>query len=297
MSRLPDQRWLLFLCSLALLFPACELHAQQPQLTLAQVYEKDDSLNGYWISEKLDGVRAYWDGKQLISRQGHAFHPPAWFTRDFPEVLLDGELWMGRGTFSELSGVVRKLDPVDSEWRQVRYEIFDLPGSDRPFSERVARMRSLLKPAPSPFLAMIEQTPATTREALMARLNTVVEQGGEGLMLHRGSARYHAGRSDDLLKVKQYQDAEAKVVGYSPGQGKYEGLLGALVVERSDGRQFKLGSGFSDEQRGDPPAIGATVTYKYYGLTSTGLPRFASFMRVRDEEPVAAQTAETASSR
>ncbi|MEQ5835517.1 DNA ligase [Marinobacter sp. NFXS9] len=281
------QRWLPILFGLALLFPAFELHAEKPQLTLAQVYEKGDALNGYWVSEKLDGVRAYWDGEHLISRQGHAFHPPAWFTRDFPEVPLDGELWMGRGTFSELSGVVRKLEPVDSEWRQVHYEIFDLPGSDRPFSERVARMRSLLKPSPSPYLVMIEQTPATTREALMARLDEVVGEGGEGLMLHRGGALYEAGRSDDLLKVKRYQDAEATVVGYSPGQGKYEGMLGALVVERSDGRRFKLGSGFSDEQRADPPAIGATVTYKYYGLTSTGLPRFASFMRVRDEEPVA----------
>lgn len=285
MPTLDYRCWLLLIGSFALTCLATSAYSQPPQLTLANVYEKGVPLQGYWVSEKLDGVRAYWDGEHLMSRQGHTFHPPAWFTRDFPDVPLDGELWRGRGTFSELSGVVRKLAPVDSEWRQVRYEIFDLPESDRPFSERVARMRSLLKPSPSRYLVMIEQTPATTRAALLARLDAVVGQGGEGLMLHRGSALYEAGRSDDLLKVKQYQDAEATVVGYSPGQGKYEGMLGALVVERSDGRQFKLGSGFSDGQRADPPQIGSTVTYKYYGLTSTGLPRFASFMRVRDEEP------------
>lgn len=281
------QRWLPFLCSLALLFPAVSLHAEKPKLTLAQVYEKGDSLEDYWVSEKLDGVRALWDGEQLISRQGHTFHPPAWFTEGFPDVRLDGELWLGRGRFSELSGVVRKVEPVASEWRQVRYEIFDLPGSPLPFSDRVMAMRKRLVPSPSPYLEMIGQTRATTHKALMARLDRVVESGGEGLMLHRGSSLYHAGRTDDLLKVKTYQDAEARVVAYSPGQGKYEGVLGALVVEREDGRRFKLGTGFSDDQRADPPPVGSTVTYKYYGLTSTGLPRFASFMRIRDEEPAA----------
>ncbi|WP_148864580.1 DNA ligase [Marinobacter fonticola] len=280
------RRWLPALISLVLLSSAFGLHAEKPQLTLAQTYEQGPDLTHYWVSEKLDGVRAYWNGERLMSRQGNQFHAPAWFTADFPGEPLDGELWMGRGRFAEVSGAVRKLEPVDSEWRQVQYRIFDLPASEAPFSERVAQMRQLLVPSPSPYLSMIGQRQASSHETLMARLGQVVSAGGEGLMLHRGDSLYHVGRTNDLLKVKQYQDAEAVVVGYTPGQGKYEGMLGALVVELEGGRQFKLGTGFSDEERARPPAIGATVTYKFFGLTSTGLPRFASFMRMRDEEPV-----------
>lgn len=280
------RRWLLALCGLALLLSAFQLHAEKPQLTLAQTYEQGPALTHYWVSEKLDGVRAYWDGEHLISRQGNRFHAPGWFIEDFPEEPLDGELWMGRGRFAEVSGAVRKLEPVDAEWRQIRYRIFDLPASEAPFSERVALMRQLLVPSPSLYLNMIDQRQAITHEALMAQLAQVVADGGEGLMLHRDDSFYYAGRTDDLLKVKRYQDAEAVVVGYTAGQGKYEGMLGALVVELEDGRQLKLGTGFSDEERASPPGVGTTVTYKYFGLTSTGLPRFASFMRVRDEEPV-----------
>lgn len=281
------RRWMPALCGLALLLSAFQLHAETPQLTQAQTYEQGPDLTHYWVSEKLDGVRAYWNGKDLISRQGNRFHAPAWFTEDFPEEPLDGELWMGRGRFAEVSGAVRKLEPVDAEWRQIRYRIFDLPSSEDPFSERVAHMQRLLEPSPSTYLSMIEQRRATSHEALMARLDLVVASGGEGLMLHRGDSLYHAGRTDDLLKVKRYQDAEAVVVGYTAGQGKYEGMLGALVVKLEDGRELKLGTGFSDEERATPPGLGSTVTYKYFGLTSTGLPRFASFMRVRDEEPFA----------
>ncbi|WP_111493190.1 DNA ligase [Marinobacter bohaiensis] len=285
MTHTHPRPWAPFLVLVLVFLLAGPAMAGVPQLTLAQVYEQGVPLEDYWVSEKLDGVRAYWDGDKLVSRQGHRFHAPDWFTRDFPDTPMDGELWLGRGTFSELSGVVRKLEPVDAEWRQVHYEIFDLPAHPGPFSERVAAMQRLLQPSPSPYLSMIEQTRGTTHAALMGRLDDVVAAGAEGLMLHRGDSRYHAGRNDDLLKVKKYQDAEADVVGYSPGKGKYEGMLGALVVERSDGRRFKLGTGFSDEQRAHPPAMGATVTYKFYGYTSTGLPRFASFMRVRDDEP------------
>lgn len=275
--------WLFFFASFALSLFANTTHAQPPQILLGETYEKGINLSDYWVSEKLDGVRAYWDGKQLISRQGNVFHAPDWFLRNFPEQPLDGELWMGRGRFSETSGAVRKLAPVDSKWRQIRLMVFDLPSSQKPFSERVVQMKTLV--SGSPYIAMINQRRATSHDALMKQLDQVVAAGGEGLMLHDGNSLYQAGRSDDVLKVKRYQDAEAVVVGHTEGNGKYEGQLGALIVEREDGRRFKLGSGFSDSQRANPPPTGVTVTYKYYGLTSTGLPRFASFLRVRDDEP------------
>lgn len=260
-------------------------NSEPPALALAGVYQEGISLENYWVSEKLDGVRAYWDGQQFWSRGGSVYQAPAWFTENFPETRMDGELWMGRGRFAELSGAVRRLEPVDESWRQIRFMVFDLPAIEQPFSGRVAAMKALLLPSPSPYLAMVEQFRTTSHETLMATLVEVVGQGGEGLMLRRGDSLPTVGRSDDLLKVKQYQDAEAVIVAHLPGAGKFEGMLGSVRVERPDGRQFRIGTGFSDTERINPPPVGAVITYKHYGFTATGLPRFASFMRVRADEP------------
>lgn len=268
----------------SLLFSAVAA-AKPPELTLANVYQKGMPLEGYWVSEKFDGVRAYWTGNRLISRGGHEYRAPAWFTRGFPEHPLDGELWMGRGRFAELSGAVRKLVPVDQEWRKIRFMVFDFPVSGMPFDQRLLRLQATVARVGSPFLAVVRQQRATTHEALMARLDAIVRAGAEGLMLRRGSSVYHAGRSDDLLKVKHYRDAEAVVIRQLPGEGKYEGMMGSLLVELENGRRFRIGSGFSDAERASPPEIGAVITFKYYGHTATGLPRFASFLRVRDDEP------------
>ena len=261
--------------------------ASEPPLQLARVYQAGMDLQGYWVSEKLDGVRAYWDGQQLLSRGGNIIAAPDWFLRDFPAQPLDGELWMGRGRFAQVSAAVRRLQPKAQEWRQIRFMVFDLPASGVPFSERVEKMRELVEKTSSYHLAMVEQRRATDHGALLARLDRVMAVGGEGLMLHHGDSFYKAGRTAALLKVKTFQDAEATVVDYSDGKGKYQGQVGALVVETGDGRRFKLGSGLSDNERADPPPVGSTVTYKFFGLTANGLPRFASFLRIRNDQPPA----------
>ena len=261
--------------------------AQGPALQLAQTYEKGMALQGYWVSEKLDGVRAYWNGEQLISKGGHVIKAPAWFVRGYPDTPMDGELWMGHGRFAEVSAAVRRLQPDAKEWGQIRYKVFDLPASDAPFSQRIQQMKALASASNAYTFSVIEQQPASSHAALLQRLDKVMAAGGEGLMLHHGDSLYQAGRSDAILKVKTYQDAEAVVIGHTEGKGKYRGMLGALVVQRDDGRQFRLGTGFTDKQRQTPPPLGATVTYKYFGKTATGLPRFASFLRIRNDEPLA----------
>ncbi len=266
---------------------AAVARAGEPPLQLARVYQPGMDLQGYWVSEKLDGVRAYWDGQQLLSRGGNVIAAPDWFLRDFPDQPLDGELWMGRGRFAQVSAAIRRLQPKAEEWRQIRFMLFDLPASGVPFSERITRMRQLTRDTGSYHLAMVEQRPAADHEALLADLDRVLAAGGEGLMLHHGDSVYQTGRTAALLKVKTFQDAEATVVDYTQGKGKYQGQVGALVVENEAGRRFKLGSGLSDAERADPPPLGSTVTYKFYGLTSTGLPRFASFLRIRNDEPAA----------
>ncbi|MEH6565268.1 MAG: DNA ligase [Halopseudomonas sp.] len=252
--------------------------AHQPML--ASVYAGEAEVSQYWVSEKLDGVRAHWDGKTLWSRGGYPIAAPAWFTRGWPTTAMDGELWLGRGTFDQLSGIVRRAEPDEAHWRQVRMMVFDLPQQGGSFTERVAEMRQLsaLKLAT---LQPVPQFRVASADELDARLASLVAAGAEGLMLHHQDARYLPGRSAALLKYKAYDDAEAQVTGYTPGKGKYQGLVGALEVTDAAGRRFRLGSGLSDAQRASPPAIGSWVTYRYNGLTSTGLPRFARFLRVR----------------
>jgi len=259
-----------------------------PALQLANSYHQNISIQDYWVSEKLDGVRAYWDGHQLISKQGHVFYPPAWFIENFPAFPLDGELWLARNTFEKLSGIVRKHKPIDSEWERVSYQIFDLPRSDKPFNERLAVLKKYFsqKELPS-WLKLIEQYKVNSHEDLMVQLDRIVELGGEGLMLHLGRSYYHGARDNELLKLKRYFDAEARVISHISGKGKYKGVMGSMLVEATNKLQkslrFKIGSGFSDAQRRSPPPIGSIITYKYFGLTNHNKPRFASFMRLRNQ--------------
>jgi len=257
--------------------------ATAPAMLLAEVYEANIDVTQYWVSEKYDGVRAQWDGRALRFRGGGVVPAPIWFTENFPAVPLDGELWIGRAQFDLLSGTVRRIKPLDAEWQQVRYLIFELPGAAGDFSSRIHQIRGLVTQAAVPWLQLVEQTRVINRAALMQRQDTVVRAGGEGLMLHRADAPYVTGRSDVLLKLKPWQDAEAVVVAYSPGKGKYQGMTGALTVEMPNGKRFQLGSGLSDALRRQPPPVGTRITYRYQQLTKNGLPRFARYLRIRED--------------
>jgi DNA ligase 1 len=261
--------------------PALAARSEAP-LQLARTAAADMDPAGYLVSEKLDGVRAWWDGSRLRFRSGLPVIAPQWFTAKLPAgVALDGELWMGRGRFEELSGAVRRYAALDAEWKQIRYALFDLPGTEGPFGYRAARLVSLAREARFEPLQAVAQSELSDRRALQRRFNEVVHGGGEGLMLHRADAPWRAGRSDALLKLKPVDDAEAVVVAHIPGRGKHEGRVGALQVRTPAGVEFMLGTGLTDAQRAQPPALGSVVTFTYRGVTSSGVPRFASFLRVR----------------
>ncbi|WP_296540867.1 DNA ligase [Rhodoferax sp.] len=257
--------------------------AAQPALMHAKLWPAGLDPKPYLVSEKLDGVRAVWDGHNLRFRSGLPIAAPGWFTAGLPKTPLDGELWLGRGRFDELSGTVRKKVPVEAEWRQLRYMIFDLPGAVGSFAERTARITAILAQARQPWLQAVAQTQVSHADSLQALLNQTVKEGGEGLVLHRANALWSPGRSDALLKLKPMPDEEARVVAHLPGKGKHAGRMGALLLVMPDGQQFALGTGFSDAERADPPPVGATVTYRYRSRTPNGLPRFASFMRVQPQ--------------
>ena len=272
------------------------LNAQvPPALQLANVYRADVQVEDFWVSEKLDGVRAYWDGTRFLSKNGHVYQAPAWFIQNMPKFALDGELWIARNTFNELSGIVRKKTPVDAEWRKVSYQIFDLPQHSAIFDRRLQILRTLFSQTSHhenliypEWLVLIKQFKVDSHSALMNALDRVVSQGGEGLMLHLGRSYYHGRRDDELLKLKQYFDAEANVIEHYPGQGKYQGLLGSMLVESIglDNKRvkFRIGTGFSDKERQNPPPVGKLITYKYFGYTQSGLPKFPSFLRIRADK-------------
>lgn len=248
------------------------------RLVLAQAAPADIDPQGWLVSEKLDGVRAYWDGRQLFFRGGTPVAAPAWFTAELPPVALDGELWMGRRRFEELVSAVRRHAPVDAEWRAVRYQVFELPNAPGTFEQRARRLAAL---AEGPLQAVPQETMAD-RAALRQRLENVVAAGGEGLMLHRADAAFVSGRTPLLLKLKPWADAEAQVVGHLAGRGKHASRLGALRVRTADGVVFNIGTGLSDAERESPPPLGSWVTFTHQGLTEAGVPRFASYLRRRE---------------
>lgn len=261
--------------------------ANPPALMLATEYRPGIQVADYWVSEKLDGVRGRWDGHALYTRGGERIATPAWFTAGWPRQPLDGELWLGRNQFEATSSLIRSGKPQDPQWRDLHFMVFDLPLDDDIFEARLTRLRLLLAQTAVAWLQPVPQLRVANQAELDARLHQIVVAGGEGLMLHHRHARYRVGRSDTLLKYKPHQDAEARVIAHLPGNGKYTGMLGALLVERSDGKRFRLGSGLSDAQRAAPPPVGTLVTYRYNGLTINGLPRFARFLRVRHDAPPA----------
>lgn len=256
----------------------------QPMLMHAKWWQAGQAPSAFLVSEKLDGVRAYWDGQSLRFRSGRLIVTPDWFTASLPKTALDGELWLGRGRFDELSGIVRHRVPVDADWRAVRYMIFDLPGSADTFSKRAEHMQQVLLQAPQPWLKVVAQQRVPDAAALQNLLTQTVKDGGEGLVLHRANALWSPGRSDALLKLKPVPDEEARVVAHLPGKGRHQGRMGVLLLEMPNGQRFALGTGFTDDQRADPPSVGTLVTYRYRDRTPRGLPKFASFLRVRSVE-------------
>ena len=266
-----------------------QLPSTKPALMLANVYSASVPLADYWVSEKYDGVRGFWDGKKLLTRGGQPVNAPAWFTANWPSTPMDGELWAGRGQFQQAVSTVRQQTPDDPAWRSITFMVFDLPSAPGTFTERLSTLNGVVSKMAVPWVRAVPQSKATSHAALQSQLKQITKAGAEGLMLHRGGSLYKGVRNDDLLKVKTHDDAEAKVIAHISGKGKYAGQMGALLVEMpvADGqpaKRFKLGTGFSDAQRQNPPAVGSQVTYRYRGLNDSGLPRFASFMRQRDDQ-------------
>jgi len=262
----------------------------KPSLLLLKTYDVNQDVSGWVISEKLDGVRAYWNGQKLMSRNGHVFATPSWFVEGFPNFELDGELWLDRQAFADTVSIVNKQKPHNG-WKVITYQVFEVPNQKGGLLERLSVLEKYLQRSANPFIQIIKQVPIQSNLHIQTELKQVLRLGGEGLVLRDPNEPYHTGRSATSLKLKMKQDAECKVIGYSDGKGKYTGQVGALVCDILTGqfihlaklstRVIKVGSGLTDADRKTPPEIGSVITFQYMGLTKNGLPRFPVFLRVR----------------
>lgn len=258
--------------------PAQALDIMQPL-----VYEKSIAIAGWLMSEKLDGVRGYWDGRRLLSKNGKPFQPPDDFTRNFPDFPLEGEIWGGRRTFEKTAGIVKRQEAHEG-WRELRFAVFDAPTAPGGVEARLGQAAAWFAGHPSAHAYVIEQRPVSDHRHLRRELKRIEALGGEGIILRRPGSPYTRGRSRDILKVKPYADMEAVVRAHLPGKGRNRGRLGSLLVQLPGSRtRFKIGTGFSDALRENPPPVGTLITFKYYGFHASGIPRFPSFLRVREE--------------
>jgi DNA ligase-1 len=265
---------------LLLIFLSHTVYAKDTDLLLLKTYDNSQDVTGWLMSEKLDGMRAIWDGEILKSRQGNRITAPEWFLKALPTFAIDGELWTKRDDFENIVSIVRQQTP-DDRWRDISYQIFEVPNQQGGLLDRLAILQRYLEHNPSPFIVIIPQASVQSAEHLKSELNKVVSLGGEGLVVRKPNTPYLTGRSNHDLKVKKYQDTECTVIGHKAGKGKYTDKLGSLQCQLPSGITFYIGSGLSDTQRQSPPKIGSIITFKYYGLTKNNIPRFPVFLRIR----------------
>lgn len=279
------RRSLLALAFFAPCLPVAAKGGAKPAMQLPGPWRSGLELSEWWVSEKYDGIRAWWDGQHLYTRGGTQLAVPDWFTHGWPRVPLDGELWAGRGGFARVQSTVLRQQPDDEAWRSIRYMVFDMPEHGGAFDARLQTLRASLGKYTSASLHLVEQRRVASEAELKKLLASTTKAGGEGLVLHHGNAPYQEGRSANLLKLKAHEDAEARVIAHIKGKGRNAGRLGALLVETPDGKLFRLGTGFTDAERHNPPPVGAWVTYRYRGHHASGLPRFASYLRTAAGAP------------
>jgi len=256
--------------------------ARFPGVMLAHTWTADIDPSNWWMSEKLDGVRAIWNGEQLVTRNAVAINAPDWFTASLPQgAMLDGELWMGRGKFQMTSGIVRRNEP-SPEWRNIGYKVFDIPMHIGHLRDRYSDIVRLLRK--NPYASPVSQHGITSKSYMLDYFAGVIRDGGEGLIIRDPDSIWIPTRSTTMLKVKSCDECDAIVYGHDKGEGRNENRLGALVCVRAGDitrAMFGVGTGLSDSDRENPPAIGATVRVGHNGFTDSGVPRFPVFLGER----------------
>lgn len=277
---------------------------------------------GWYISEKYDGIRAIWDGEKFISRGQKVFtYVPDYFIELMPPgIALDGEIWISRNNFKEVSristlkvGGSKTQKEIDNIWKgtsdknSVKYMVYDLPNSTQPFETRMKLLEQIISDRKQVWYDILENvddcpikfTKQSKIENMAQLVNTYKEltsKGAEGVMLRAPNSPYETKRSKYLLKYKIKDDAEAIVRGYTMGTGKYKGLLGSLDCElildqKPSGIMFNIGTGFTDKDRTEYNnsksslyiPIGSIVSFSYMELSEDSVPRHPVYRGIRDD--------------
>lgn len=257
---------------------------------LASKYNaKKHDVVGWLASHKIDGIRAYWDPEEemLMTRNRKQIFAPSWFTDALPNYALDGELVFTHngdecGNFQETCSVVKRHTP-DERWKNVMYFVFDAP--DWPFTFNLV-YESLKQAVLAKHVKVLDQVYIKSVEQMKAMHDDYVAKNGEGLIVRDPWVFYERKRSKSMLKIKIWDDSEARIIEHHPGTGKHEGRLGGLICEWADGRNertFHVGVGFTDEERDNPPPIGSIITFSYFGMTDGGSPRHPKYLRIRGD--------------
>jgi DNA ligase-1 len=261
----------------------CTVHISALQIQKPKTYHGYENIKSWLMSEKLDGIRGYWDGKELKTKNGNIIHAPKWFTKDFPPFSLDGELWTKRGDFENIQSIV--LDDVPTEkWKEITYNIFEVPNLEGDFIHRLQHAKNWLNKKKINHVYIIEQLTCKSKVDLYKYLHYIEKLGGEGVIIKNSKLPYFTGRSVEVLKVKSFADMEGEVIDINIGKGKFKNLMGSLTLRLDNGIIFRLGGGFKMQDRKYPPKIGEIVTFKHYGFTKNKKPKFASFLRIREKE-------------
>ena len=250
----------------------------KPDLFLLKTYDDGKEVVGWVMSEKLDGIRGFWDGEKLVSRGGNLIIAPAWFTQSYPPFAIDGELWTKRNDFENISSIVRSKDSGD-RWKNISHHIFEVPNQQGGLLERLLVLEKYLRANSTPHLKILKQTLIQDKQQLEMFLEEVTSHKGEGVVVRNPDTLYETGRLSSALKVKKYFDTECRVLKVLPGKGKYRSKMGSVLCQTDNGKQLKIGSGFKDKDRDNPPAIGSEITFKYYGFTKKGQFKYPVYLR------------------
>lgn len=240
---------------------------------------KNQNIAGWYMSEKLDGIRAYWNTKELLTKNGKKIYTPRGFTDNFPAFELDGELWTKRDNFENIQSIV--LDKVPSKnWEQITYNIFEAPNSKGNFQQRLKKVNDWFAKNKNQSVKIINQIICKDKNHLNSFLEEIVILKGEGVIIKNQNLSYINKRSKNSLKVKKFYDMEGVVTRITYNNE----VMKSLVLKLENGTTFNLGGGFTQQQRKHHPNVGDMITFKYYNFTKYGKPKFASFLRVRKAE-------------
>lgn len=270
-----------YLILFTILFSAAPVSSNELCLQKAFTYQGDEDITGWYMSEKLDGIRGYWNGKQLLTRKGNIINAPEWFINKLPPFELDGELWSRRKDFEFIQSTVLKKIPTGS-WEKISFNIFEVPNQNGNFEKRLEKARIWFQENKTKHVRIIPQIVCNGKKHLDEFLQAVESKGGEGVIVKDPNQSYHTGRPPYILKYKSFKDMEGVVIAINEGKGKYKDMMGSLRIKLENGIIFNLGSGFSDIERANPPKINSIITFKYYGFTKNGIPKFPSFLHVRE---------------